>query len=140
MSSVGFFRSQTGNVQRNMKKRETHDTLLEPRNTQDFNTKGETNKMEQDTNNKIQGTNKMEQDKSKTIQETNRIEQYTSNTIQRTKRMKRERHKTHINPRNKRQDETKRESNETNSWRHQCGATLITNKHFLTAGHCANKE
>ncbi len=108
-----------------MKKRETHETHLEPRNTQDFNTKGETNKLKQETN-------KMEQDTSKTIQETNRMKQDTY-------KMKRERDKAHINPRNKR-DETKRESNETNSWRHQCGATLITNKHFLTAGHCANKE
>jgi hypothetical protein len=26
------------------------------------------------------------------------------------------------------------------AWKHQCGATLITRKHFLTAGHCAMKE
>ncbi len=122
-----------------MKKRETHETHLEPRNTQDFNTKGETNKLKRDTKKTIQETNKTKQD-------TNRMKRDTSKTIQGTNRMKQdtnmakqETHKTHINLRNKR-DETKRESNQTNSWRHQCGATLITNKHFLTAGHCANKE
>jgi hypothetical protein len=26
---------------------------------------------------------------------------------------------------------------EDSDWKHQCGATLITEKHFLTAGHCA---
>ena len=25
-----------------------------------------------------------------------------------------------------------------NKWRHQCGATLISDHHFLTAAHCAN--
>ncbi len=29
---------------------------------------------------------------------------------------------------------------DNNIWKHQCGATLITRKHFLTAGHCAMKE
>jgi hypothetical protein len=29
---------------------------------------------------------------------------------------------------------------ENNLWTHQCGATLITEKHFLTAGHCAFME
>ena len=63
----------------------------------------------------------------------------TNKTKQERNKMKQETNDNHINLRNKR-DETKQESNETNSWRHQCGATLITNKHFLTAGHCANKE
>ena len=25
-------------------------------------------------------------------------------------------------------------------WKHQCGATIISNRLFLTAAHCANKE
>ena len=24
-------------------------------------------------------------------------------------------------------------------WNHQCGATLVTNHHFLTAAHCVNE-
>jgi hypothetical protein len=131
MSSVGYFRSQTGNVQRNMK-RETHETHLEIINNQVNKTKGESSWTKRDTNKTIQETNKLKQDTIKTIQGTNRMKRDTY-------KMKKERDKTHVNPRNER-DETKRESNETNSWRHQCGATLITNKHFLTAGHCANKE
>ncbi len=27
-----------------------------------------------------------------------------------------------------------------NKWKHQCGATLVTDHHFLTAAHCASKE
>jgi len=27
-----------------------------------------------------------------------------------------------------------------NKWNHQCGATLITDRHFLTAAHCVNTE
>jgi len=26
------------------------------------------------------------------------------------------------------------------TWQHQCGATLVTQKHFLTAAHCVRKE
>ena len=26
---------------------------------------------------------------------------------------------------------------EDNKWQHQCGATLISSRHFLTAAHCA---
>jgi hypothetical protein len=31
-------------------------------------------------------------------------------------------------------------TNEKLGWEHQCGATLVTEKHFLTAAHCAIKE
>jgi len=29
---------------------------------------------------------------------------------------------------------------ESNKWKHQCGATLVTQRQFLTAAHCAKKE
>ena len=29
---------------------------------------------------------------------------------------------------------------EGKKWNHQCGATLVTQKQFLTAAHCAKKE
>ena len=30
--------------------------------------------------------------------------------------------------------------NDLNEWVHQCGATLITQKHFLTAAHCTKNS
>ena len=27
---------------------------------------------------------------------------------------------------------------DNSEWKHRCGATLISDKHFLTAAHCAN--
>jgi V8-like Glu-specific endopeptidase len=29
--------------------------------------------------------------------------------------------------------------NEEKQWQHQCGATLISDQHFLTASHCVKK-
>jgi V8-like Glu-specific endopeptidase len=29
--------------------------------------------------------------------------------------------------------------NEKNQWQHQCGATLISHHHFLTASHCVKE-